>query len=482
MKPLPLLLLLLASVSWFFIACQGDKRDKEKTTSVQETKTIESKPFDSEKPDLETAPSAGLTASDDSSKGIGDTSKGVGDSDVFNQLVEVTQELEQSNEQLQTENVEITQKLAETLQQKKLTLEQEIQELRRNLTSLEQRREGKQNEERSLTQRTETLAQAIQTSQNKIQSLTDTRTRTSQQKQALNAELEAQMNTLKGEKAELEAHKDDFIFIRNFELVWRDHGSGAHSDVSFYHPKPPAGYVILGDYVQGDYSNPNGEVLVARQNQNVRLAEDHDSIWNDAGSGADSDFSCWRPKVPQGYKALGNITIASHERPNKQIWCVRENLLEEASLGGKIWDDGGSGADQDFSAWHIPATGLFASHASHGKPEGLYYKIKQEYTQEGMAQKIAQKAAAIASKQTKQSEALELSNRILSDTDASLNSEQTILKSKQDERDQTEKLLKKLADEIAALKAQILEKTREIEQKEQDLAQTQQELDNLNVQ
>ena len=284
-----------------------------------------------------------------------------------------------------------------------------------------------------LAEEIEGLKNEIQAIQDRINTLTDTGTQTSGQSQSTNAESEAQISQLNEEKAELEAHRDDFIFIEDFELVWKDRGSGANDDVSFFHPKPPSGYVILGDYVQGNYNNPEGKVLVARQNENVKKAEGHDPIWDDKGSGADDDFSSWRPKAPQGYKCLGNITVARHGQPNKEIWCVKDDMVEETSLGNKVWDDRGSAADKDFSAWHIPATGLFAAHASHAKPTGSFYTIKQEYTQEGIDKKIAQNALA----------------------------------------------LNLLTTEVADLNAQMLAQTRKLEEKEQELADTQQKIDIL---
>ncbi|NEO33294.1 MAG: Vps62-related protein [Symploca sp. SIO3C6] len=121
---------------------------------------------------------------------------------------------------------------------------------------------------------------------------------------------------------------------------------------------------------------------------------DYTLIWNDAGSGASSDGSVWRPVCPPGYKALGDVVSGSHKKPSTdEVKCVRETALSAALPGGFIWNDAGSGANRDFSAWGIQrqaadseytylSRGLFYGAASHSRPTdaevGVFWAVKIE--------------------------------------------------------------------------------------------------------
>ncbi|MCJ7435867.1 MAG: Vps62-related protein, partial [Anaerolineales bacterium] len=141
-----------------------------------------------------------------------------------------------------------------------------------------------------------------------------------------------------------------------FDRVWWDKKSGAQRDGAFWRPIPPAGYYVLGDYGQGNYNAPDGSSLVVRELTPGALAEPvgYQEIWKDKGSGATEDGSFWRPIAPPGYRCLGVVAQLSHNPPNRpDIRCVRTELTYPGELGIQLWNDASSGADRDFAAWLI---------------------------------------------------------------------------------------------------------------------------------
>lgn len=111
---------------------------------------------------------------------------------------------------------------------------------------------------------------------------------------------------------------------------------------------------------------------------------DYDLIWADKGSGADKDGSCWRPKPPTGYVALGDVFVRGYNKPSFQdVVCVKAELAYVAKTGDTIWKDKGSGAKKDFGSYKIitpgpyidSEKGLFAPNTfvgndKHSKPGG----------------------------------------------------------------------------------------------------------------
>lgn len=180
-------------------------------------------------------------------------------------------------------------------------------------------------------------------------------------------------------------------FTDIFDYRWTDAGSGGDYDVGFYAPRMPeglTGFRALGSIGIQGYEGPNNRywaLCVAADDADptaVREPDGYDWVWSDAGSGADADGSCWRPRPPQGYVALGDVFVTGHGEPDRgDVWCVREDLVGEADVAEWIWDDAGTGSDLDFSAWGVSpkpdfvsetqilvAPNTFRGVASHDRP------------------------------------------------------------------------------------------------------------------
>jgi len=171
-------------------------------------------------------------------------------------------------------------------------------------------------------------------------------------------------------------------FIRAADLIWKDSGSGADADVSFWRPTPASGFYAVGDHAKLGHDAPAQGILVVREKRNGILVPPtgYTKIWDDSGSGADWDGSIWRPECPAGYAALGHVANRSHGAPSTEaVRCVSDQVLSRANPGGSIWNDAGSGADDDFSAWSIrpPAEDQGFRYVTRG----LFYSVGDSHAQ-----------------------------------------------------------------------------------------------------
>lgn len=161
-------------------------------------------------------------------------------------------------------------------------------------------------------------------------------------------------------------------FTSTYNLRYRDRGSNAYSNGAFWQPVPPDGFYALGGIGLSYYDDPNGKVatlcvkpssptISGTQKPALMRPLDYDFIWNDSGSGAEMDGSCWRPKPPQGYVALGDVfATGSTNKPSlDDVMCVAKELTHEGFFEEKIWSDEHSRADRDFSSWQIQPTKSF---------------------------------------------------------------------------------------------------------------------------
>ena len=135
--------------------------------------------------------------------------------------------------------------------------------------------------------------------------------------------------------------------------IWNDAGSGANKDFSSWRAQIPDGYYSLGDYGVANHRAPHFVTLVkAVKEDALRAPLSFRQRWNDRGSGANKDVTFYEPICPTGYRALGHISIASYRtQPQKREFrCVKA----EYAVQGKwqfIWKDRGSWADRDVSVY-----------------------------------------------------------------------------------------------------------------------------------
>ena len=87
----------------------------------------------------------------------------------------------------------------------------------------------------------------------------------------------------------------------------------------------------------------------------VKLVTQYDLIWNDSGSGADQDGSFWRPMPIEGWYRVGHHAKQGYEAPNEPTMVVRASdpdALAKPTSYSLVWKDTGTGATADGSIWH----------------------------------------------------------------------------------------------------------------------------------
>lgn len=100
------------------------------------------------------------------------------------------------------------------------------------------------------------------------------------------------------------------------------------------------------------------------QSQNAQLGYqmigEYTRLYDDSGSGANDDLSIWRPVVPAGYHALGDVAVSnSRDAPSFSVPVVKDNAAAFTQpLGYELlWSDEGSGSESEsagegISLWH----------------------------------------------------------------------------------------------------------------------------------
>jgi hypothetical protein len=172
-----------------------------------------------------------------------------------------------------------------------------------------------------------------------------------------------------------------FIKTARYDRIWRDKKSGATRDFAVWRPAAQQDFLPLGDVAvsgRGDdgdrYPPPTEETYLVR---NGVPPVSYRKVWSSEGSGSKKPFSSWMPVPPDGYKCVGDVGSESLTEPPSldAIRCVPASCVIETELGEEIWEDRGSGAIENFSAWRVPKVNTYVGNASHKRPRGIFYTL-----------------------------------------------------------------------------------------------------------
>ena len=111
-------------------------------------------------------------------------------------------------------------------------------------------------------------------------------------------------------------------------LVWNDKGSGADSDGSFWRSELSPGCISLGDMGQSGHAAPKMKQICNAAKGRGKWWDypvDYELIWSDRCSGADSDGSVWLPRCKPGYVAIGFV---ANNTSNLAPWRDRVACLK----------------------------------------------------------------------------------------------------------------------------------------------------------
>ena len=142
------------------------------------------------------------------------------------------------------------------------------------------------------------------------------------------------------------------IEVRDYEFRWSDKGSGHSKDMSFWHPKTPPGYFVLGSFGNDSWDAPKGVTYAYKPilrafrdgvEYDVMVhPTDYKQEWNDQRTGAEKDGSIWMPICPENYKYIAYVAQAGHGKPSTNDGtCIFDSLSLLAGRKRKLtykWD------------------------------------------------------------------------------------------------------------------------------------------------
>ncbi|KAK7348007.1 hypothetical protein VNO80_22555 [Phaseolus coccineus] len=166
----------------------------------------------------------------------------------------------------------------------------------------------------------------------------------------------------------------------NYDRIWVSEKETGH--ITFWRPRAPANYVVLGDCVTSRPIPPSQAVMaVSNTYGRVRKPVDFHligSFLNIQGcSGSEdhsidgNDCSLWMPIAPSGYTALGCVVHVGNEPPpNHIVHCLRSDLVTSAKYTDCILNIPlNSHFTSGFSIWRFDnVIGSFFAHSSTGCP------------------------------------------------------------------------------------------------------------------
>ncbi|KAJ8770179.1 hypothetical protein K2173_011514 [Erythroxylum novogranatense] len=182
----------------------------------------------------------------------------------------------------------------------------------------------------------------------------------------------------------------EVIQVTQFEIVWSCKLSQGKTEVvTFYRPVGfPDGFYCLGYYCQPDSQPLRGYVLVARDTNATKPADDsvqdlksdspaltkplnYTMIWSTDSHYEGSGYF-WRPNPPEGYKAMGIVVTNCPEEPDiDHVRCVRADLTERCETSDLITSVDPKSTKRPFQVWSTKPcrTGMYAK----GVPVGTFY-------------------------------------------------------------------------------------------------------------
>ncbi|KAK7363427.1 hypothetical protein VNO77_05570 [Canavalia gladiata] len=169
----------------------------------------------------------------------------------------------------------------------------------------------------------------------------------------------------------------------NYDRIWvSERETGPNNNITFWRPRAPANYVVLGDCVTSRPIPPSQAVMaVSNTYGRVRKPVDFHligSFLNVQGHGvsgdhsvAGNDCSIWMPIAPPGYTALGCVAhVGNQPPPNHVVHCLRSDLVTSAKYTDCLFNiPSNDQFSSGFSIWRLDnAIGSFFAHSSTGCP------------------------------------------------------------------------------------------------------------------
>ncbi|KAL7618287.1 hypothetical protein Lser_V15G01600 [Lactuca serriola] len=169
------------------------------------------------------------------------------------------------------------------------------------------------------------------------------------------------VNALRFQKA------DPLSPCTNFDRVWVSPKAKGHQNaITFWRPRAPSNYVILGDCVTSRPIPPSQAVMAVsntygrvRRPLGFKLVGLFSCIQTperpEDCPGVDSDCSLWEPIAPPGYLAVGCVAhIGNEPPPNHIVYCIRADLATSTAYSACMFNAPPNNTyTSGFSIWRL---------------------------------------------------------------------------------------------------------------------------------
>lgn len=171
-----------------------------------------------------------------------------------------------------------------------------------------------------------------------------------------------------------------------------DGGSGADRDLVVARPRQVPGWFYTGQYglpQAGTFPGGFKALLFTNapgtdpNNPAIKPATGFSRHW-----GKSSSYGLYRANAPANYVAVGDV-YESTDDPGRIGFvyfygCLRNDLVEPAGWTGELWNDHGSGARDDGSAWGFDNNDPKVLKSAGGANQARMFKVSGGYDQPGL--------------------------------------------------------------------------------------------------
>ncbi|KAK3025351.1 hypothetical protein RJ639_043860, partial [Escallonia herrerae] len=169
----------------------------------------------------------------------------------------------------------------------------------------------------------------------------------------------------------------------NFDQVWVSPKENGHlNNLTFWRPRAPTNYVVLGDCVTSRQNPPSQAVMAmsstygrVRKPIGFKLIGSFSGIqaWEGVDGRGDNNGDCslWVPIAPPGYLAVGCVAhVGNHPPPNYIVHCIRSDLVTSTTYSECIFSTSlNASFSSGFSIWRVDnVLGSFYGHPSASCP------------------------------------------------------------------------------------------------------------------
>ncbi|XP_024524741.1 uncharacterized protein LOC9654875 isoform X2 [Selaginella moellendorffii] len=137
-----------------------------------------------------------------------------------------------------------------------------------------------------------------------------------------------------------------------FDRIWADEVRSGSSQITFWRPRAPPGFTVLGDCLTVVDEPPSKGVIAMNMNLvHLKKPVDFRLVWSSSANEDDSEQCCvWLPIAPEGYVVLGCVASIGRSPPSASpTLCVLKQLVTEWYMRDCIQVNGTT--EQEWAFW-----------------------------------------------------------------------------------------------------------------------------------